>query len=112
VRTSGGQDVLAAPEAEHAPVLFGVHPGVAHEDAAPEPPTPQILLDLLDCLDVGLVAREHPRPHRQSVARDGEPDDDLRRVIAAVLRVATLAQRGGSALVGRVLVLLVDLEVQ
>jgi hypothetical protein len=52
-----GQDVLAAAERELAAVLFGVHAGVAHENAAAELPAREVLLDLLHRRHVGGVAR-------------------------------------------------------
>ena len=63
---------------------------------------------------VARVAGEDPPSHRQPFARDRQPDDDLRRILAAVLGVAALAQRIEAAPlpVEFRLVLLVDLEVQ
>lgn len=88
-----GQDVLAAAERERSPVLLRVHPGIAHEDAAPEPPAAQVVLHLLHRGDVGGLAREDPGAHRQPVARHRQSHHDLRGVTAPVLRVAALAQR-------------------
>jgi hypothetical protein len=65
-----------------------------------------------------VVCRKHPRAHWQPVARDRQPDDDLRHVVATVLRVPVPPQRRiappprqhVAAL--SALVFLVDLEVQ
>jgi hypothetical protein len=43
-----GQYVLAGPQRRRAPVLFGVHAGVAHEHATAHSPVAQILFHLLD----------------------------------------------------------------
>lgn len=66
-------------------------PDITDEHTSTEAPTTQIVLHSLDCCDICRVAREHPRPHRQPVASDRQADHDLWRVIASVLRVATLA---------------------
>ena len=109
---------LPAAERQGAPVLLRVHPGVADEDAAVQPPAPQVGLDLLDRRHVGRVAGEDPRADGQPVARHRQADHELRDVAPAVLRVAVPPQRGialaarqGVAPLRR-LVFLVDLAVE
>ena len=43
----------------------------------------QVLLDLRHRGHVDRVAREHPVAHRKALARDRQPDDDLRRIARA-----------------------------
>ena len=44
-------------------------------------------------LDIHGIARKHPVPHRQAIARHGQPDDDLRGIGAAIFRQAPFARR-------------------
>ncbi len=92
-----GQDVAAQAAAERGQVLGRIHPGIADEQAATEPPGAQVVLDPGDGGDVGGVAGQHPGPDRHAVARDREGDDHLRLVVAAFLAVAAPAQRGVKA---------------
>ena len=107
------QDVAAQAAAERGQVVGRIHPGIADEQAAAEPPGAQIVLDAGDRGDVGGVAGQHPGAHRHAVAGDGERDDHLRLVVAPFLAVAAPAQRrvqpAGTFLL--VLVRLVDLEI-
>jgi hypothetical protein len=74
-------------------------PGVAHgglgveaHDDPPQAPVPHVLLDLPDQRRVGGVPGPAPDPDRDGLAGDGQPDDDLRQVIAAVLGLAVGAE--------------------
>lgn len=117
------QNVLAAAPGEGREICLRHHPGIADKNAAAQLPAPQILLDPLDRGDIDGVAREDPMADREAIAGYREPDHDLRRVGAAVLRVATFPGRGiGFASSGETAmdfirftpaaIFLIDLEVQ
>ena len=88
-----GQDVAPKSAAECGKVVGRVHPGIADEQAAAEPPGAQIILDAGHRGDIGGIAGQHPGAHRHAVAGDGERDDHLRLVVAALLAVAAPTQR-------------------
>lgn len=56
--------------------------------------------DLANQRRIGGVTRPAPHPDRGRGARDGHPDDDLRQIIAAVLRLAIGAEPDPTAFVG------------
>ncbi len=86
------QDVAVTSAAEHLQVPFAHHAAVSHVDHAPEPPAAQVALDLLKGGHVRAVARPDPAAHGQTIARHGEPHDDLRPVGALVPAVAPLPE--------------------
>src|ERR1039457_2877331 len=117
------QDVLAAAPGEDLEVGLRPHPGIADEHTAAELPALQILLDPLDRGDIDRVARADPMSDREAVARDREPNDDLRCIEASVLGVTALPERPGARAAGseaavhfvpfpEAAILLVNLEVQ
>jgi len=77
----------------HGEIGLRHHPGIAHEHATPQLPALQLVLHPPDDGDVDRIAREDPVTDREAVAGDGEPDHDLRRVEAPVLRVPLLPER-------------------
>ncbi len=84
---------MTAAAGQVAQVLIGGEAAVDDPDAAPEPPTAQVVLDLPeDGLVVG-VAGPHPHPHRDPLARDRQPDHHLRQVGAVILRVPERPER-------------------
>src|SRR5215471_313665 len=84
-------DVFTPARAEPLEVLLGNHPGIAHEDATAQFPPLQIVFDLGHGCDIHGIAREHPVSHRQAIAGDRQPNDDLRGITAAIFRHPPLA---------------------
>src|SRR5215217_4616253 len=56
-------------------------------------PMIEAVLDLGYGADIHDIARKHPVPHWQAIARHGKPNDDLRSIRAAIFRQAPLARR-------------------
>jgi len=115
---------VTAAAGQVAEIRIGGEAAVDDPDAAAEPPAAQVVLDLGDHRLVVGVARPHPHPDRDPLARDGEPDHDLRQIRAVVLRVAAQPQRRHPRIVsglvglglevrrGRVKEEQIDLEIQ
>jgi hypothetical protein len=84
---------VAAAAAQVAQVLIGGEAAVDDPDAAAEPPAAQVVLDLADHGLVVAGARPDPDPDRDPLARDGEPDHDLRQVGPLILGVVERPKR-------------------
>ena len=85
-------NVAATAQRELLEVVFGDHARIADEHAAAQTPTLQVALHLLDGADIHRIAGKDPVAHRQPVAGHRQTHHKLRGVVAAVLRLAALAQ--------------------
>ncbi|MEW6033141.1 MAG: hypothetical protein AB1645_09760, partial [Bacillota bacterium] len=83
---------MATGSLEYPPVLLRVETRVGHHHDPAEPPTVEVLLDLLDDTLVRRVPRPHPGPHRYPRPGHREADHHLRQVGALVLAKAPLAK--------------------
>src|SRR5215510_3212473 len=86
------QDVFPPTLTELLEVVLGHHPGIAHKHTTAQFPPAQIVFHLGHGADIHRVARKHPVPHRQAIARHSKPNDVLRSIGATVFRQAAFAR--------------------
>jgi hypothetical protein len=85
-------DVAAGALLQEPAVLPGGEAAVGDPDDPAQAPVPHVLFHLPDQCRVGGVPGPAPDPDRDRLAGDRQPDDDLRQVITAVLRLAVRAE--------------------
>ena len=86
------------PRRQVAQVLITGEAAVDDRHDPPEPPAPQVVLDLRDDRHVIGVPGPAPHPHRDPLPRDGQADHDLRQVGPVILGVAEDAERAVAVL--------------